>query len=114
MGGAEVGEGAGAGAGAVEDGVVELVDTAGLVDDSGATGVGEVGGGVENVAEGAGEQWSKVETRGEKPDMQSNQMKSVAGLPPQPSLLLLPLHVRLYPYISSSCPLAAQDIRSSP
>jgi hypothetical protein len=51
-----------AGAEAVEAGVVEVVDTSGLVDGSGATGASEVGGGVETMAEGVGEQWSEVET----------------------------------------------------
>jgi hypothetical protein len=49
MGGAEVG------AGAVEAGVVEVVDTTGVVDGSDATEAGEVGGGVETMAEGVGE-----------------------------------------------------------
>jgi hypothetical protein len=40
------------GAGAVEAGVVEVVGTTKVVDGSGATGAGEVGGGVEAVAEG--------------------------------------------------------------
>jgi hypothetical protein len=48
MGGAE------ARARAVEVGVVEVVDTAGVVDGSGATRAGEVGGGVETVVEGVG------------------------------------------------------------
>jgi hypothetical protein len=54
MGGAE--------AGAVEAGVVEVVDTTGVVDGSGASGAGEVGCGVETVVEGVGEQWSEAET----------------------------------------------------
>jgi hypothetical protein len=54
MGGAEMG----AGGGTVEVGVVEVVGMAEVVDGSGATGVGEVGGGVVVVAgvEGAEEQ----------------------------------------------------------
>jgi hypothetical protein len=48
MGGAEMG----AGGGAVEAGVVEVVGTAEVVDGSRAAGAGEVGGGVETVAEG--------------------------------------------------------------
>jgi hypothetical protein len=46
--------GAGVGGGAVEARVVEVVGTAEVVDGSGATGAGEVGGGVEAVAEGVG------------------------------------------------------------
>jgi hypothetical protein len=38
----------------VEAEVVEVVDTAGVVDGSGATGAGEVGVGVETMAEGVG------------------------------------------------------------
>ena len=41
-----------AGAGAVEAGVVEVVETAGVVDDSRAIGAGEVGGGVETGSRG--------------------------------------------------------------
>jgi hypothetical protein len=48
MGGAEMG----VGGGTVEVGVVEVVGMAEVVDGSGATGAGEVGGGVEAVAEG--------------------------------------------------------------
>ena len=48
MGGEEMG----AGGGAVEAGVVEVVGTAEVVDGSRAAGAGEVGGGVETVAEG--------------------------------------------------------------
>jgi hypothetical protein len=48
MGRAELG----AGGGKVEAGVVEVVGIAEVVDGSGATGAGEVGGGVETVAEG--------------------------------------------------------------
>jgi hypothetical protein len=66
MGGAE------AGAGAVEAGVVEVVDTTGVVDGSGATGAGEVGGGVETMVEGVGEQWSEAKTRGDELDRLSN------------------------------------------
>jgi hypothetical protein len=107
MGGAEAGPRAG---------VVEVVDTAGVVDGSGATGASKVGGGVETTAEGVGEQWSEAETRGDEPDRQSDQKKSRAGLSAQPGLLLLPLqvlHMWLCPYFSSSCPLAAQDRQSS-
>jgi hypothetical protein len=46
MGGAE------AGAGAVEAGVVEVVDASGVVEGSRATGAGEVGGGVVTGSEG--------------------------------------------------------------
>jgi hypothetical protein len=59
-----------------------------------------------------GKQWSEAETRGDELVRQSDQRKSRAGLPAQPDLLLLPLqvlHVRLYPYSSSSCSLSAQD-----
>jgi hypothetical protein len=42
----------GAGGGTMEAGVVEVVGMAEVVDDSRATGAGEVGGGVEAVAEG--------------------------------------------------------------
>jgi hypothetical protein len=87
MGGTE------AGAGAVEAGVVEVVDTTGVVDGSGATGAGEVGGGVETMVEGVGEQWSEAKTRGDELDRLSNQRKSRADLPAQPDLLLLPLQV---------------------
>jgi hypothetical protein len=48
MGGVE------AGARAVEAGAVEVVGTVEVVDGSEATGAGEVGGGVETVAEGVG------------------------------------------------------------
>ena len=51
MGGAEMG----ARGGTVEAGVVEGVGMAEVVDGSGATGAGEVRGGVEVVAEGAEE-----------------------------------------------------------
>jgi hypothetical protein len=51
MGGAEMG----AGGGIVEAGVVEVVGMAEVVDGSRATGAGEVGGGVEAVAEGVEE-----------------------------------------------------------
>jgi hypothetical protein len=47
MGRAEMG----AGGGIVEAGVVEVVGMAEVVDGSGATGAGEVGGGVDTVAE---------------------------------------------------------------
>jgi hypothetical protein len=75
----------------VEAGVVDVVDTAGVVDGSGVTGASEVGGGVETMVEGVGEQWSEAETRGNEPDRQSDERKSRAGLPAQPGLLLLPL-----------------------
>jgi hypothetical protein len=52
MGEAKVG--AGGGVGAVEAGVVEVVSTAEVVDGSGVTGAGEVGGGVQTVAKGVG------------------------------------------------------------
>jgi hypothetical protein len=93
-----------------------VVDTAGVVDGSGAIGAGEVRGGVATMVEGVGEQWSEAETRGDEPDRQFDQKKSGAGLPAQPSLLLLSLqvlHERLYPYVSFSCLLAAQDRQSS-
>jgi hypothetical protein len=48
MGRAEMG----AGRGTMETGVVEVVGIAEVVDGSGATGAGEVGGGVDIVAEG--------------------------------------------------------------
>jgi hypothetical protein len=48
MGGAEMG----AGGGAVEAGVVEVVGTVEVVDGSRAIGASEVGGGVDTVAEG--------------------------------------------------------------
>jgi hypothetical protein len=48
MGGAKMG----AGGGTVEAGEVEVVGMAEVVDGSRATGVGEVGGGVEAMAEG--------------------------------------------------------------
>jgi hypothetical protein len=48
MGEAEMG----AGGGIVEAGVVEMVGIAKVVDGSRATGAGEVGGGVDTVAEG--------------------------------------------------------------
>jgi hypothetical protein len=51
-----------AGAGVVEAGVMEVVDTTGVVDGSGATGASEVRGGVATVEEGVGEQWSEAET----------------------------------------------------
>jgi hypothetical protein len=70
----------GAGGGAVEAEVVEVVGTTEVVDGSRATGADEVGG-VEAVVEGMGEQWSEAETRGGEPDMQSDQRKSRAGLP---------------------------------
>jgi hypothetical protein len=68
MGGAE----AGAGPGAVEARVVEVVGTTEVVHGSRATGASEVGGGVETVAEGVGEQWSEAETRGDKVDRLSD------------------------------------------
>jgi hypothetical protein len=42
----------GAGGGTVEAGVVEVVSIAEVVDGSGATGAGEVEGGVDTIAEG--------------------------------------------------------------
>jgi hypothetical protein len=114
MGEAE--EGAGGGVGAVEAGVVEVVSTAKVVDGSGATGVGEVGGGVQTVAKGVGEQWSEAEMRGDEHDRLFDLRKSGAGLPTQPGLLLLPLqvlHEWLCPYVYSFCPPAAQGKLSS-
>jgi hypothetical protein len=79
--------------GAVEARVVEVVSTAEVVDGSGATGAGEVGGGIQTVAEGVGEQWSEAEMRGDKHDRLSDLRKCRTGLPAQPGLLLLPLQV---------------------
>jgi hypothetical protein len=61
MGGAEMG----AGGGAVEAGVVEVVGMAEVVDGSGATGAGKVGGGVVAVAgvEGAEERGREASRR---------------------------------------------------
>jgi hypothetical protein len=114
MGEAEMG----AGGGTMEAGVVEVVGIAKVVDGSGAIGASEVGRGVVDTVvegvEGAVEQWSEAEMRGDELCRLSNQKRSATILP---VLLLLPLqvlHERLCSYDASSCPPAGQDKPSFP